>query len=341
MHNLNPSRTNVGAAAPDTISQPQTARRLGRCLLGLGLGGQGLLLGLAACLLSLPASAMPDYEPFSDATASGGTSYSTGSFLAGQTDAGGQSWWELGPNVGTGGVQPTVAAGDLTVPGLASSGGGQSAAFGGNGDDARLNLSVGTGGITAGTVYFSFALRLTDLTGLTSGGTWWAGFNNVQSQNVGTTRANTVVTRVMTRSATGGYNIGLQEGSTGSSFNTAWDSTVYTTSDTVLVVGSYTFNPGTGDDVSQLWVNPASSSFGAATEPGGALSSSGGSDIARIASFILYDRSTAEPAGGLIDDLRFGQSWAEVTPVPEPSMLALGALGLGGLFLRRRAGRTA
>ena len=102
------------------------------------------------------------------------------------------------------------------------------------------------------------------------------------------------------------------------------------------LVGSYAFGPGTGDDSSQLWINPDSSTFGAASAPGGALLSNGGTDIARVASFVLYDRAAGGPSG-VIDDLRFGLNWGDVTPaVPEPSTLALGALGLTALYLRHR-----
>ncbi|HEY4417445.1 MAG TPA: PEP-CTERM sorting domain-containing protein [Verrucomicrobiae bacterium] len=291
-----------------------------------------------ACLASGPVFAQvsagnPLYDPFSDATGSGGTSYNTGSNLAGQTGASGQSWYDIGTGTSP---QPTIGSGDLSVSGLASSGGGQSVLFGGNGDSARLNLTAGAGGITSGSVYFSFALKLTDLTGLTTAGTYWAGFNN--SQGSATTAPGTIVTRVMTRKTTGGYNIGLQEGSSGSTFNTAWGSTVFTTSDTLFLVGSYTFNPATGDDISQLWIDPNASTFGDASAPTADLSSSGGVDIARIASFLIFDRSAAEPAGGQLDDLRVGLDWADVTPAatPEPSTMALGALALGGFYLLRR-----
>jgi hypothetical protein len=201
-----------------------------------------------------------------------------------------------------------------------------------------LNLSVGAGGITSGTVYYSFAVKVTDLTGLNTSGVFWAGFNNTQgAQN---TTPNTVATRVLTRSAGAGlYNIGLDK-SSGTAGSFVWDTQNFTTSDTVFIVGSYTFNPNTGDDVSQLWVDPDSSTFGGASAPTALLSSTAGTDLARVASFVLYDRSANEPAAGLMDDLRFGTSWADVTPsvnsVPEPSVISLGALGLlTGLGLRR------
>lgn len=298
---------------------------------------------LLASLGASSAFALPDLESFSDATASGGTSYATGSFLAGQKNAAGQSWWELGPSVGTGAHQPTISGVDLSIPGLSSPGGGHSAQFGGNGSSARLNLSVGTGGITSGTVYFSFAMQLTDVSGLSASGQYWAGFNNVQSQNAGTGTPGTIVTRVYARSTTGGYNIGLQEGSGGAPATT-WNSQVLTTSDTVFLVGSYTFNSGTGDDVAQLWINPSSSTFGAGSAPASSLTSSGGTDIARVASFMLFDRVADEPTTGLLDDLRFGQTWADVTPpaVPEPSVTALGvaAMGLFGTWRMMRTKRN-
>lgn len=292
-----------------------------------------LILVTSLSLIVTAALAFPDYEPFSDATGAGGTSYSTGANLIGQVNAGGHTWFQAGPGTGP---QPTIADGDLVVPGLYSAGGGHSAAFGGNGTSARLNLGVGAGGITSDTIYYSFAMKLTDLTGLSASGVFWAGFNNTQGSQ--TTTPNTVVTRVVTRSAGDGlFNVGLDKASgTASSF--LWAPGNFTTSDTVFLVGSYTFNPGTGDDVSQLWVNPDPSTFAAGAAPGGALSSTAGGDIARVASFVLYDRSAAEPAGGLIDDLRFGLSWADVTPtmVPEPSVISLAAIGLIGLVFRQR-----
>ena len=287
------------------------------------------------CLAPFSIFALPDYEPFADSTGSGGTSYTTGANLIGQTGASGRTWFQAGPGTAP---QPTIAAGDLFVNGLASTGGNQSAGFGGgSGTSARLNLSVGAGGITSGTVYYSFAMRLTDLTALNTAGVFWAGFNNTQGSQ--TTTPNTVVTRLATRSAGAGlYNVGLDKAS-GTASGFVWATGDFTTADTLFVVGSYTFNPSTDDDSSQLWVNPDSSTFGAGSAPGGSISTILGGDIARVASFVLYDRSANEPTAGAIDDLRFGLTWADVTPssVPEPSTLALGALGLAWLCTRRQS----
>ncbi len=245
------------------------------------------------------------FEPFAPSI----TSYAPGANLVGQTNADGTYWTQAGPA----GTQPTIQAGSLAVGGLAGPS-GNSVKFGGNGMSARLN--IGTNGVS-GTWYFSFIARLTDLTGLSSSGIFWAGFNNSSGTQASTPM--TVDTRVVTRSAGGGYNIGLDK-SSGSAASFVFSPTVFTTSDTVFLVGSYTFNSNsTTDDVSQLWINPASSTFGQAIAPVATLTNATGTDIGGIASFVLFNRNASEPAGIVADEVRVGTSWASVTPPAEIS----------------------
>jgi Immunoglobulin domain/Immunoglobulin I-set domain len=291
-----------------------------------------LIVLFSSCLIAARAFAAlsagnPEYEPFANATNSGGTSYLIGGDLAGQSsasyaayNASGQQWWEVGPSAASDKVatnQPIIVSGDLSYPGLYSIGGGQSVAFGGNGDSALCNLTTGTGGITSGTVYFSFVLQFTNISALTTTGTNFAALNNLQSWNSGSNTPAALAARVMVRSdGASGFNIGLQEGGANGStgFSTVWDNTSFATSNIIFVVGSYTFNPNAGDDVAQLWVNPDSSTYGGASAPSPDLTSSGGSsDIARVASFVLLARAASEPYG-LMDDLRIGLDWADVTP---------------------------
>lgn len=290
-----------------------------------------LLVLSAVCLAGTSAFALPDYDPFANATGSGGTSYAIGSNLIGQTNAAGQYWSQAGPG-GTN-TQPTIVAGDLSVPGLASAGGGAGVGFGGSGTSARFNLGST---INSGTIYFSFAMQLTDLSALSTGGIFWAGFNN--STGSQTSTPNTVGTRVVTRSAGAGlFNIGLDK-SSGSAASFQWFAQNFTTSDTIFLVGSYTFNTAsTSDDLSQLWVNPNSSTFGLGSAPTASLMSTAGTDLGSIASWVLFERNAGEPTGGEIDDLRIGTSWADVTPttVPEPSPVTFGLLGLLGLVTFR------
>src|SRR5947209_5147371 len=77
----------------------------------------------------------------------------------------------------------------------------------------------------------------------------------------------------------------------------AFAAPVYDTNSILFLVGSYTFNPiATNDDVSQLWINPAPSSFGEAAVPPATLTNGAGNDLSQLASFVLFNRSASEPA---------------------------------------------
>jgi len=51
-----------------------------------------------------------------------------------------------------------------------------------------------------------------------------------------------------------------------------------------------------------------------ATATPSSLTNTAGSDLSQLASFVLFNRSVAEPAGVLADELRIGTTWAGVTP---------------------------
>jgi hypothetical protein len=310
-----------------------------------------LIILFAAFLATLPAFAQsagnPVYEPFSDSTSLGGTSYEPGDWLAGQSqflpegfqgDAGGhdsvQSWWEYGTSIYTNGIvaahQPVIVEGDLSYPGLLSMGGGRSAGFGGNGDHAMMNLPVGPGGFLTGTIYYSFVLRMTNLTGLDTNGTFFAGFTQLQSYDhpYGTPMA--IGSRVWIRSdGAGGFNLGIQKGGKGPAYGpVAWETSSRAVSNTLFLTASYNLtgtagNSGGIDDEADLWINPDLSTFGAASPPTATLAATETAgdindlDLQRIASFILLDNADNEPAGQ-IDDLRIGTEWADVTP-PAPA----------------------
>lgn len=243
------------------------------------------------------------YEPFN---------YSTSlTNLIGRTTADGLSWSQAGPSPIVN--QPTIHAGNLNYPGLAPAI-GNSVNFGGNGTSARFNLPVG---VKSGTVYYSFIFQLTNITGLSTGGIFWAGFNN----SVGTTTSNPTVvdTRLDVKASAGGtYQIGLDK-SSGSTPLIVFATNTFTTNDVVFVVGSYTFNPGDVDE-SRLWINPPSSSFGTSTPPDGYLSNTNGANISggAVNSFVLCNRSTSEPAGIIADELLISTNWADVTPPSGP-----------------------
>ena len=246
------------------------------------------------------------YEPFTPAI----TPYNPGSNLIGQTNAAGQRWTQAGSVD----PEPTIQSGSLAIGGLAGVS-GNCAKFGGNGMSARFNIGSAT---TSGTLYFSFITRLADISTLNGSGVFWAGFNN----SSGTTAGNPslVATRVVTRGTNGGFNIGLDK-NTGTATNFLFVTNVFSSNDTIFVVGSYTFNTGaTNDDVSQMWINPPASAFGQANPPPANLTNAAGGDISQIASFVLCNRSANEPAVGYVDEIRVGTSWASVTPPAESAV---------------------
>jgi hypothetical protein len=247
------------------------------------------------------------YEPFADVSGQGGTRYETSSLVYHQTNAQRLAWQQ----VGSGGAQLTISSENLTVPGLDASSGG-SLAIGGKGTSARLPL---VSPIIQGTAYFSFALKLTDVSQVTESGIFFVGLNNAQREQ--TTAPSAISTRILVKPSGDGYQVGLDRNS-GQATNFVFDPAIRKVGETVFIVAAYAIKPGPSNDVSRLWVNPKADTFGASNEPAGALVSGGnGGDIA-VRSLLVLNRATQSPPGstpiGLIDEIRVGTSWAAVTP---------------------------
>jgi len=266
-----------------------------------------------------------------------GFNYTAGADLVGQSPNGGGTSWAATGTSGAGGSDPIViASGSLTVPGLAAPG-GNSITFGGLGLTDRL--SIGTA-ISSGTIYYSFAFKVQDVTGLTATGGFFAGFNNSVGTQTG--QPTIIGARVLTRLSGSGYNIGISKNSSALA-DFSFDTTLRNVGDTIFVVGSYTFNTGTAlDDLAQLWINPNPSTFGSASAPLPDLSAptgaaSGNPDLGSIASFLFRQgNATAVPPIVIADELRVDTTWAGVTPVPEPSAAITALLAGAGLLSRRR-----
>jgi len=265
-----------------------------------------LVTNAAGSVTSSPAmlylSYQPPYrEPFD---------YNPGDNLSGQTSPSGLTWADVGTS--TAGPYVTIQSNNLAVTGLAAAF-GNSIRFGGLGKSARLSFPSK---YTNNTVYYSFALKILDLTGTSGTGGFIAGFNN----SIGTqgNQPTVIGTRVYVRTNGGGFNLGLAKNSS-SSPDWVWDGTAYYTNQTIFFVGSYTFTTvdDATDDISQLWINPNPATFGAVNPPLSSLSNAAGNDVAadQIYSFVFFQRSDVnEPAVMIADELRIGTSWAEVTP---------------------------
>lgn len=102
-------------------------------------------------------------------------------------------------------------------------------------------------------------------------------------------------------------------------------------STTYLVVAKYQWQAGESNDVVTLWVNP--NQLGSGAEPGDFVSTSTGRDGDKHAGRFILSRGP----NVTIDELRIGQTWADVTPPGKPpgqpllvvGLLACGLVGAG------------
>jgi hypothetical protein len=281
-----------------------------------------LLLGavLAVSLYSPPLFALPGYEPFADATASGGTSYPVGSKLgfdtvtSGQTNANAFFWAEVntgsaGNTIGISNVNLSFSsvAGYNSAPNLPATFGNAAAFANISSRSARLGINPpAAANITSGSIYASFLLKITATNGATTG--YLVGFNNTPGTQ--TTQPSVLGAKVGIKAVVGGYQVGTAKSGTTLVYDTGH---LYQTGDTLFIVVKYTFG---ATIPSSLWVNPPATSFGTYTEPTVTLNSTDLTDPsgspAGIGTWVILQNSTTHGAG-YIDEVRFSRTWAGVT----------------------------
>jgi len=280
-----------------------------------------LLLCISTYACCLTVYALPSFDPFADATAGGGSSYTVGANLWGQTNANLERWYGVGTtNTGAPVVLTNVA---LTMPaGLPASTGNSVKLVNQIGPSGRFNIGAHTSGI----LFYSLAIRVDDLgtliaanTNAHSGGAFSVGFNNSTGSDPG--QQNTPTTYGATLylgSSGGGYLFGIGRG-TGST-NRFWETNApRNLGDVAFVVASYEFVAGNLNDNVRLWVNPNPSTFGGANYPtpdvfiDSVNLVSSDADISTLNSFLLINRNAGSPAVMIVDELRLGTSWADVT----------------------------
>ena len=214
-----------------------------------------------------------------------------------------------------------VTSGSLSAPGLREST-GHSVSNGGVGLGVRRLFGAS---VNSGLLFFSALFRINEI------GTSW---NGAASQAGALTADDSVSFRlaVMVKTAVGGYNIGVQKGGAGASATFA--STIFTVGQTVLLAGKYDFT--LSPNLVSLWINPDPSTFGGTNEPGsGLLTASTGADGFTIDRFNMRQNTTTSvPAAMQWDELRFGRTWADVTPPPLPVPTDVTSLGDGSFMFR-------
>ena len=195
-----------------------------------------------------------------------------------------------------------VSSGNLNYAGLATSTGNKITFDDAGADYYRVFTSQ-----TAGTVYASFVLNVTSLGTLTSAGAYFSSF--IQS---GSTSAFGAVVWVRASTTPGKYNIGLSTRSSNSAIT--WLSNDFDINTSYFIATAYVFGPSALDDVSKIWINPAS--LGGAEPTADATSASAtspGSDMTSVERFLIR-QVTLVPFTEM-DEIRVGTTWASVTPV--------------------------
>ena len=290
-------------------------------------------------LLSFATAAIagiPAYDPFADATASGGSSYAVGAAGWHQTNAVGDLWFEI-DSTGTAANTISITNNSLAFPGLPASTGNSIVLR--NVAGPGLRMSIGTGIPTAtsnGTkVYYSMSLAVSNVANLSATGDYCFGLNNGAAADQ-TTQPSDIRPRVYFKKNGAGYQLGLSKNG---AVQTNYDATVHAIGETVFIVVSYeivTTNLAgittTTNDNCRLWINPSSATFGAATPPAENVSVLGvDANETTITTFIFENKAATTPNLMVIDEFRLGTSWAFATggvgiktPPPASATVAFG-----------------
>ena len=195
-----------------------------------------------------------------------------------------------------------VTAGNLTYSGFSASSGNK-IAFDGAGSDPVVTFPT----LTTGKIYASFLLRISSLGSMTTAGGYIATFYQSPTSITGGTLL------YLRKDADGtSYDIGVAS-RVGTTVN--WG-TARTVGSTYLIVMDYEVVSGSQNDISNLWINPDASTFGAITPPAATLSTTNTTlaDLTGMARLTLrQDASTTTPFVE-IDEFRLDTTWTNVTP---------------------------
>ena len=156
----------------------------------------------------------------------------------------------------------------------------------------------------SGTVFMSYIMQVSNLGSLNGTGGYFTGLGS-STTLFGSTS--------WIKLNGGGYSLGLNARSTAA--NTFWDGTILNIKTPVFVVVSYEFVDGSTNDIANMWINPASSTFGASSAPTPTINIINGStDLSQIdRMFLRQDQPSATPYIDM-DEIRVGTTWAQVTP---------------------------
>ena len=214
----------------------------------------------------------------------------------------------------------SIGSANLTDSPLQNLGGNDLVLTSGAAAGAPAYASIG-GAQNSGSIYYSF---LIDCTSIPTASTYLTGLT--PSTHLGLNGSGTDALDLYAKSSGTGYVLGVRT-VTSSSYST----TVLAANTTYFAVLEYTFG-GTA----QLFVNPTPGG----AQPGTASASSTPATYVTDISAVAFKAQTSTAIGNyLFDNVMVGTTWADVTPAPEPTTLALSGLGILGLSLLRRVRR--
>jgi hypothetical protein len=186
---------------------------------------------------------------------------------------------------------------------------------GGNGLGVRRLFGTN---FNSGKVYFSALFRINNL-----GFGAWNGLGSVLGALTATDNTSFRLQVVVKSNSPSGFVIGTQKSGTGAT--TTYDATERHAGDTLFVAGKYDFTVSSNSV--KLWINPNPITFGAVAEPSnGFITATNGTDGFTIDRFNMRQNaasgSSSVPASIQWDELRFGLTWASVTPPAAPVVIA-------------------
>ena len=270
---------------------------------------------LAPALLSQLALALPSFDPFADATASGGTSYSVGSTLTNQFNPALFTPWYQRGSVSPG-TTPLIASGSLSYPGLPASTGNSASFSPAASTSACQELNTPAGGQQA-MIFCSYLLQITSIASVptTAANNPFAAFGDDPSRIPNA--IGRLGGRVLTKKVGSGYVLGTSKSATTTDFVYEPDGSAHNVGDVLFVVQGYQQAAGGQTNV-VLWINPSSSSFGASTPPAASVTALTGITALNVNGARLFALMCqfANAPSGVIDDLRIGTDWATVTGGP-------------------------
>ena len=222
------------------------------------------------------------------------------------TDAsnlGGQGGWA---NLNSG-DEVLVQTGNLAYSGLQVSA-GNSISFDGVGIDPQLTIASQT----SNEVFSSFIIKVTDLTvANNANGGYFFGFGS---------NSTTFSSTVWFKQNGVQFNIGLDKNT--STTNFVFDTVNHDINTEIFIVISYNFTT----NESKMWINPLSTSLSNATAPTATLTAITGTDRTTIDRIFIRQDSASETPFIVLDEVRIGNSWADVTPVATASSNSFNAI---------------